>query len=495
MKPLGTITACFSFIDDETRVILQSVMDESENYNDFAERLYEKAIQEPLPDLAIYFTYYHCYNQDKYNFLTKLIDAGIKTEFTYFFGLVVAHRGGETIEWTEYQKAMFSALKHVENDWMACHVYIAWRSMVEVFGLPEVAIDNETLDILASKIKNNEEYGFFLSQIHRITAMRLAVEGNLKDAIKYYDKAITQAKKYDDRNELAELLFEKANKVKHSNFNEALGLLEIMRNISDELGSVMGTATYLHELGHIAMAKGEFEKAIAYQNQYKEGRLDRGLSIGLLNCVIAFIYNQKGDGKTALALINESRDEYPSESRAMCQIQTTWAYLLLDEIDRGSQYLEKARSSSLKSGEETTLSQIHFLEGLFAKKQGDSLTAIFSFKNPLEFYERTNTLTHLHYILIEMVDTEIEIVTPKKDSARLEDSGPWMRKLLNHVEGRDLPGTAAQAKLLLAKFRFKQGRIKESRKLVDEVLKISEKTGMHFLKDKAELLVPELILS
>jgi hypothetical protein len=94
-----------------------------------------------------------------------------------------------------------------------------------------------------------------------------------------------------------------------------------------------------------------------------------------------------------------------------------------------------------------------------------------------------------------MIDAEIEVVTPKKGSASLEVSGPCMKKLFDHIAERDLPGTAAHAKLLLAKFRFKQGRQQESKILVEEVLEISEKTGMHYLKDKAELLVPDLLLS
>ena len=157
MKSLGTITACFPYVDEETRVILQSVMDESENYNDFAERLCEKALNESLPELAIYFAYYHCYNQGKYDFLKRLIDVNISTELTHLFSLVAAQRRGENVDWSEYQKAMFSALKHVENDWMACHVYIAWRVMIEAFELPEAAVDNETLNILTSKIENDEE--------------------------------------------------------------------------------------------------------------------------------------------------------------------------------------------------------------------------------------------------------------------------------------------------------------------------------------------------
>jgi tetratricopeptide (TPR) repeat protein len=494
VKPLGTITTCFPYVDEETKEILQSVMNEAKDYDDFAERLCEKAISEPLPELAIYFAFYHCYNQDKYDFLKRLIDANISTELTQCFGLVAAQRRGEDIEWSEYQKAMFSALKHVENDWMACHIYIAWRVMIEIFQLPEAAVDNETLNILTSKIENDEEYGFFLSQVYRIAATRLDTEGNLREAIKYFDMAISQAKKYDDQEALCWLLFGKANKVKQFNFNEALSLLEIMKKIVDELGLLSGRWGYLHELGHIAMAKGEFEKAIDYQNQCVANRLDQGLPVGLMRCVIASIYNQKGDGKTALKFLHESRDDYGKGAEVLYQIQGTWAYLLLDTIDEASQCLEKARASSLKSGGEAHLAHIHFLEGLLVKKQGDLSSAIFSFRNALEIHERFQTVAYTNCTLMELVDAEIDIVTPKKDSDTLEVSGPYMRKLLDHIEEKDLPGTAAHAKLLLAKFRFKQGRIQESKKLVEEVFELSEKTEMHYLKDKAKLLVPDLLL-
>ena len=495
MKPIGTITACFPYVDEETRAILQSVMDEAKDYNDFAEQLCEKALHEPLPDLTIYFAYYHCYNQGKYDFMKKLIDSDIKTELTQIFSLVAAQRRGEDVGWSEYQKGLFSALKHVDNDWMACHIYISWRVLIEVFELPEAAVDNETLNILTSKIENDEEYGIFLSQIYRITSQRLLGEGNLKDAIKYNEMAISQAKKYDDQEALCILLLLKANKVKHYNFNEALSILEIVKKIVDELNYIDGNALYLHELGHIAMAKGEFEKAIDYQNQVVAIRLECGLPVGFMRLLIALIHDQKGNGKTALKSIRESQNEYGIGAEVLQQISGAWAYLLLDKIDEAKLCLDKAHASSLKSGSEIYLAHIHFLEGLMAKKQGDLSSAIFSFRNALEVYERFQSIAYINFSLLEIVDAEIEVIAPKKGGDSLEVSGPWMRKLLDYVEQKDLPGTAAQAKLLLAKFRFKQGRIKESRILVNEIFKVSEKTGMHYLKDKAELLVPDLLLS
>jgi tetratricopeptide (TPR) repeat protein len=433
LKPIGTITACFPYVDEETSGVLRSVMDEAKDYNDFAERLCKKAIHETLPELAIYFAYYHCYNQGKYNLLGQLIDANVKTELTHFFCLVAAQRRGEDIDWLEYKKVISSALKHVNNDWMTCHIYMAWRVMIEVFQLPEAAVDNETMNLLTSKIENDEEYGFFLSQVHRIASMRLYTEGNLKEAIKCDDLAISEAKKYDDQEALCILLFLKANKVKQFNFNEALSLLEIMKKIVDELGYVDGEGLYLHELGHIAMAKGEFEKAIDYQTQYVVYRLDQGLPVGFMRLVIASIYNQKGDGKTALKLIRESRNDFGKGAEVFYQVEGTWAYLLLDKIDEASQCLEKARVSSLKSGDESYLAYIHFLEGLLAKKQGNLSSAVFSLKNALEIYERFQSLALIHFVLTEIVDAEIDSISPEKESASLEVSGPWMRKLLDHI--------------------------------------------------------------
>jgi hypothetical protein len=70
-----------------------------------------------------------------------------------------------------------------------------------------------------------------------------------------------------------------------------------------------------------------------------------------------------------------------------------------------------------------------------------------------------------------------------------------MERLTKHVEQRDLPGIAAQGELLQAKFHFKQGQIAKSRKLLKKVLKTSEASSMHYLKDMAETVIPDLFVS
>ena len=495
MKPIGTITSCFPYIDGETKSILQSVMEEAKDYNDFAERLVEKALSEELPELAIYFTYFHVYILDKYDFLHQLRNKGIKSDLTIFFGLLSAARAGEKVEWNEYQKALFSALKSVENDWMACHLYITWRIMIEAFGYPEVSTDNETMNILEDKILNDDRYGYFLVALYSIKSIQLDREGNTAECISYCDKAIKEAKKYDDKEALTSLLLRKANKIKHFNIHEALSILEIAKKLADELGYISAKGAYHHVLGHIAMARGEFEKSTAYQEQYLASREKTGLPVGFLKCVMASIYNQKGDGKTALELVLEGQDDFVLTEVVYSHVQETWAHILLDQLDEASESLDKARELSLKYGEETDVGFIHVLEGMLAKRNGDLASASYSFNQAFGIFKKSNSTAYINFTLVELVDTEIELISNKKDIPSLDNSGPWMRELQQHVAERDLPGTEAHAKLLLAKFRFKQGRVTESQSLADEVLDIAETTGMTYLKKKAEDLLPEVLLS
>ena len=77
-------------------------------------------------------------------------------------------------------------------------------------------------------------------------------------------------------------------------------------------------------------------------------------------------------------------------------------------------------------------------------------------------------------------------------SKNIELSGPWMARLLYHIEKNDLPGIEAQAKLLKAKFLLQTERIDESDKLISEVQKISKSQNMEYLGKVAEVLIPEV---
>ena len=494
MKELGTISSCFPYVDTDTRSILQSYMDLAEGYDDFADRLCERVLTQESSDLLVYFAYFHAYNLSNWNLLKRLMDAQIGSDLTQLFELVHHARGGGLVEWSDFQEAISKALRMTRNDWMACHVYISWREVVDDW-FPEAATDSGPLEVLESRITDDEQFNFFLSSLHAIKARRYRLERNIDAARNCFDNAISLAKKHNDQEKLATLLFEKANLVKNENFGEALSILDVQLEISDKFGLHLGRAGNAHVLGHIAMANGEYDTALKYQYEYLSGRESRGLPVGFMKCIVASLHNLIGDGKTAMSLIIDAAAEMLPGAQGYARLQETWALLHLDQVEDAIESLDKAREISLKGGEETGIGLIHFVEGLIAKHKHEYPSALFSFERALEIFERTHLLAYTNMTLHHLVDIEIETYAYDKADKKAKLSGSWMQKLMERIAQRNMPGLTAQTYLLEARFRFKQGRAGDSQKLVKKALKISEKTDNPYLKNLAESLLPELVVS
>jgi tetratricopeptide (TPR) repeat protein len=494
VKSLGTITACFPYVDVDTRSVLHSFMERAKDYDHFAEQLCERVLTEEVPDLLVYFTYFHAYNQNKHNLIVKLVDAQISSDLTKPFELTVAARRGEPVEWTDLQKAIAAALRMTKNDWMTCHIYIAWRTLVQGW-FPETATESVTLDMLETKIENDEEYNFFLSYLHRIKAKQFQAEGKIDDARVWYDSAISLTKKHDDLEQLAILLQEKANMIKYVNINEALSILKVQREVCEQLGYVDGLALNTHILGHISAVRGEIDESIHLQNEYLNSRKSLGLPVGGAKCLIAMLYNQKHDGKTALDLITDGMNEIIPNGMPMAQAQKAWALLLLNRSEESVQSLDRAKELALRFGNESDFIWTYFVEGVIESQRREYSSAIFSFEKALEIAERKQALPSVNMLLLLLTDIEIETFPYEMKDTKIKTSGPWMQRLMDHLKQRDLPGIAAQSLLLEAKFRFKQGHTDESRKLLQKVLKTSANSNMPYLKDIAKIVLPDLFVS
>ncbi|MCK5390099.1 MAG: hypothetical protein KAJ36_06395, partial [Candidatus Thorarchaeota archaeon] len=75
-----------------------------------------------------------------------------------------------------------------------------------------------------------------------------------------------------------------------------------------------------------------------------------------------------------------------------------------------------------------------------------------------------------------------------------ESSGHWMEKLEEHVKTNDLPGVAAQSKILKAKLRHRQGQYDEVRKILKEVQEIAQAPSMKYLNDMLISKFPDIIV-
>jgi tetratricopeptide (TPR) repeat protein len=492
LKSLGTITACFPHVDEETRSVLQAVMDEAKDYNEFAELLCERVSSQSSPILLNYFAYFHAYNQQRFNLIRDLEKKVTISDLAKPL-MLLTHPWGN-IDWGDFQKSVALAIKSAPNDWIACHVYMIWRGDIEAIeAYPERLTDLEPLRILESRIESDDDFSFFRTALNHLRARGLNREDKIEEAKYWYDQAITLAKKHDCRDQVAVLLYEKANMIKNMNSNEALSILEIQRSISEELGFDYALSLNEQALGLIAQARGEYESAIKHYNLSIEFIEFLGLVslVDFQKCQIARQYNQMQDGKRALEITTDVLQRYQSDIICYPYIQEAWALLNLNRIDEATQRLDIAKEWAPKSGVDWLFGMFHLLEGLVHVKRNELSSAKFELEQANSIF-RSFPLTNL--TLIPLTRVEIEMFPYEKEVVKADVSGPWMQALIEQVEEKDIPGIAAQALLLKAKYRFNQGRIAEANELFEEVLKTSKTSGMDYLKSMAESLLPELIV-
>jgi tetratricopeptide (TPR) repeat protein len=197
VKPLGTITMCFPHVDEETRSILQSIMNDAENFADFTERLCKRVCSEVSSPLLKYLAVYFAFWLDWYALVNRLESAGKVSDLASPLLLMTKARRGEVVSWDEMKESMKRALMAAPNDWIASHLYLSWRLLAEYF-YPESDVDIRPIEAIVSSVEKNTDLAFFNAYLLYLKASRYDREGKYKKAVNLYRQVITTAREFDD---------------------------------------------------------------------------------------------------------------------------------------------------------------------------------------------------------------------------------------------------------------------------------------------------------
>ncbi len=490
---------CFPHVDEETRSVLQSVMDEAENYADFAERLCHKVCTEPTPPLLQFFAYYFAWYISEIALLDRLADADRVTDLAVPLHMVSSASRGEISDWNDMTKSLRKALDISPNDWIAILLYLAWRWPAES-QYPETDVDIRPIETIERSVSENEELEYFETYLYGMKAVRLHREGSLKEANVAITKAITVSRKFEDLIGLAYLLRLKANIVKHTDLRKAIDVLLTSRdlcNLHDYrqcLGLVHG------ELGHIMGLRGELDAAIDYQLEMGSIKEAIGLPVGNHNAVIASYYNMMGNGRKALKF-TELAVEWQDISAHLTRFvpfphtQKAWALINLGRINEAKDELHKSKEFVPKTGDLCMHIYSKLVEGILEKVEGNHDSAVQVFEEVLRSQEQDPFPLWQNICLLNLVEIEIEKQSPESIDPTADSSGPWMERLDEHARKNDLPGIAARSLILKASLRKKQGRHDEVQSLLKEVLKTAESPSMRYLKNIIASTFPDVIVS
>lgn len=502
MKPIGTITVHLPHVDDKTRDIIKSVMDDAKDFGDFTERLCEMVCRELSPTLLEFFAVFFAYHSDNYALITRLEAAGKVSDLTLSFVMLTKHRSlspslnGDSLEWSESRKSLIQSLAAAPNDWIASLVYVAWRVWAD-YLFPECDIDIHSLDTISSTIDQKPEFSYFKTYLHLFQAAAYKREGKQDESIREFRQALANARKVDDLLLASSIIINLAGEVKHTDTKQAVDLLLSAKELCERLGNRFGIGLVQHQLGHIMGYRGELDAAIDYHIEYREIRETLGIRPETMNPIIAFFYNQYGNGLEAYSLAKSlvKMEDASSRAFAYSYAQLAWALINLGRYDEAKSELVNAHSHAIKSGDSTQITWVTLVDAIMEKEEKNYEGAITAFKEVLKFYEANPRPVISNNCLINLTDIEIDTLTEEALRQQSDSSGPWMHSLFEYAKKNEFPGIKARALLLKAKLRQRQGQYEEVRRILKEVQKTAESPSMRYLNEVSISMFPDVIVS
>ena len=489
---------CFPHVDEETRSVLQSVMNKAENFADFAEMLCDRVCTEISTPLLLYFAFYFAWWIDWYTLCDKLESAEKVNDLAQHLLLLSKARRGESVSWDDSRKSVKQALIAAPNDWMASHLYLAWRLLAEDY-YPETDIDIQPIEAITSSVEKNKDMACFKSCLLFFKARRYEREGRAKESVALYRQGLTSAREFDDQTMAANIMLVIAGIIKQSDVKQAIDLFISSRELCHKLGYRLGVAAIQLNLGFIMQFRGELDAAIEYVLDYTAIREQLGLGRQLGSAFVASLYNQFGNGEEAYQYakvsVNFSQGSSAIRLFSRMHAELAWALINLGRHDEAYAELATAYELSSKSGDSIQMMWVRLVDGILdkAEKQFDSANLIF--KEILKALENDSLPILQNICLLNLTEIEIKLLADEALKKNLDLSGFWMARLVDHAEKNDLPGIAARALLLKAELRRKQRRFDEVRTILKEVQKTAKAPSMRYLNDLAVSMFPDIVLT
>lgn len=494
MKPLGTITMFYPYVDEKTRDTLELVMNEAKNYADFAERLCDRVISEPASPLLEYLAFLFAYRIENFNLIDRLEVAGKESDLAG--PIILQHKmmRGTKFSWSEVKVSLMTALNAAPNDWIATYLYLSWRLYAEFYFI-EADAEVRSLDVISAAVSENNEMGYFECLLHRIAARKYGKGNETDEQISLLRQALAVARKFDDQIAAAYILVPLSGLTQHTDLRKAIDMLVSAKELGEELGYRNLISLISHHMGDIMGMRGEYDAAVEYQCDYRASQKAIGRSQPIHNAFIAMYYNLIGNGAKALEFSKEVfATEAPDPLLPYARAHQAWALINLGRYTEAEEVIEILQKQLLTSGDTGQVGWYYLVEGLLDKAEGHFENAAMNFRKALDYNVEDPTPMTKNICLPNLTEMEIDMLADTEIRENHDSSGNWMTKLEEYVQHNDFPGIMAQSKLLKAKLRYRQGKYDDVRRILKEVQETAKAPSMRYLNDMMISKLPDVIV-
>ena len=488
MKPIGTITKYYPFINADARAKIEEVLELSNNFSDFFCRLYQSIDSKAENPHFRFLVVFWCDLLGKHKALRQLSSFLWDDPYCRPYLALELVRDGTSITHNDVVDSIKHALSLNPEDWIAIILNL-FLLTIAVEHYYETSLIEKTVSTIKELLKHHNELDCFSARFYIIKAFRYRDEGNSSSALKEIDKAYKFSKKYNDIKDIAQSYLERAiiyvtyymlpesDREVRKNLEKAL---EGFRELGDK--RIIGKS--LNTFGVYCGTRGEFDESLDCYMQSLKMLEEVEEPIYEIPHNICMTYCIMGNENEALEWAKVSLNSFLAENRSIeyGYLDLAWAYILQNQIDEATKNLDIAKDWVLKSGLEPALAWWYRVEGLLERAKGNHNSAMESLLSGYRIMERNKRRSRFIICLCDLAETEVDLFEPTRENWNEEYSGSWLKKAEETMEKEDLPGFIAKIKITKAELRMKQGRYDDAQSIVSEVSEIADKVGLEYLK-------------
>jgi tetratricopeptide (TPR) repeat protein len=490
LKPMGTITKYYPFIDDESKSILDSLMEGSSSYYDFVQQLCDVVLEDEVPTNLAYIAAVQAWwcrlEASMKSIHEKYIDVPWIKPWIYYLGSM--QRDQISLH-DAVVHSIEAAIDSSPGDWIETelhllHAFFHWP-------LGDVSSLLEPVEKAKNLIKTQSLLTCFESPICAFEGRAKGNEGNTKDSLVVLQKGKEIAEKNDDALYKYMNMLDEGNTLRCVNAQKASVVFEELYDLAQELEASYFISEVLNDSSIVFETLGEYDLAISCQLEILKviGDLRPSDTLWIL---LSRVYATLGDGPQALEWISRGLESSkPFESPTMLLLKA-WALALMNRIDESERALDAANRPTIKSGLELVLGAYYHYSGVIEMKKGNLLTALDSLEHAWEVAERNPSGTNQNRVLFDLARVEILIDNQTLDLTKVAVPGRWLSKLEALAVECDLPGVRMYAALLKSEFYRNHGQLIDAQAILADALKITDSPGVKTLRKKINGRIREL---
>jgi tetratricopeptide (TPR) repeat protein len=487
VEPLGTITKYYPFIDEESKSILDSLMEESTSYYDFVNRLCDVVIENEVPVNLSYLAAvqsWWCRLEDKKGLIQeKYKDVPCIRPWGYAHN---SYQRDQILYHDEVVEGIDKTLQSSIEDWMETelhllHAFYHWPGGV----IPDLL---EPVEKAKTLIDSNPLINCFSPLVYAFEAMVKAREACPEESIDLVERGRELAETYDDAPFIYMNILEHATFLRKTGVQESIALFEELYELAQDLEVPYFQGETLHDSALVFETAGEYDLALS-------SHFEKMKVYGLEDTPDIFparIYATMGDGENALASINAYFEYYDPVETPIFYLWKAWALALVDDLEEAERTLEIAHSMMIKSGAERVLGNYYHFTGVVELRRGNLLEALDLFEKAWDIAQRNPAGTNQNRALLDLARAENLFSSQSKDSSKIGAPGKWLCKLETYAEAKELPGIRMQAALLKSEFYQNHDQLRDAQAVLRDALNITDSPGVTTLRKIINARIAEL---